>query len=456
MAGRITRKLQSLGFLQSSLPAPGFLRFSVYLPHRPGSLREFLDHTTAAGVNIAFADFDDSGDPPHRLTFAMTLEDRAVADRLLDGLKSRYRIEVLESAEGRDSLDDTVFYLRFADALRSLLGGGEEAFLLSLLHEVNHIVQELNRRGEDPEMVFESILATGKILKETCGKGFYADAQRIPLAENLLLLCIQPPCGGNISLLSTPDGILMVDTGYGIYHDDLLLTVSRLGIGDLRNLSAILITHADADHCGGAGFFPAVSRLTRGSLECIRARNRAFGSRSEGLILETVYTTPINLFSRFTPPEHVEILAGPGSRNAGAFPVLARFTLGGHAFEILEGLGGHMAGQVYLASEDLGVFFTGDSLINLEGLTPGRRSFNSLAVNLITSVNVDRDLARRERAELPALAALWETKGLPLGRPCLICGGHGPVSVLRGESLVPYGDVERSFPEGADRSREPA
>jgi hypothetical protein len=39
-----------MGFLQSSLPAPGFLKFAVYLPHRPGSLHEFLDNTTYCEV----------------------------------------------------------------------------------------------------------------------------------------------------------------------------------------------------------------------------------------------------------------------------------------------------------------------------------------------------------------------------------------------------------------------
>ena len=446
MAEGITRELRSLGFLQSSLPSPGFLKFSVYLPHRPGSLQEFLDHTTAAGANIAFADFDDSGEPPHRLTFSMTLGDRSVADRLLDALKSRYRIEVIESSEGRDALDDTVFYLRFAEALRSILGGGEETFLLSLLHDINHIVQELNRCGEDPKVVFESILATGKTLKETSGKGFYADVQQIPLAKDLHLLCIQPPCGGNIYLLSGAEGVFMVDSGYGIYHDDLLLAVSRLGRGDFRNLMAVLVTHADADHCGGAGLLPAVSWLSRTSLGCIRTRNRAFGSRSEGLILETVYTTLINLFSRFTPPHNVRVLPDQGSRKTGAFPVLDRFLMGEHSFEILQSMDGHMAGQVYLASPDLGILFSGDSLINLDGLTPERRHFNSLAVNLITSVNVDRDLARKERGELLALVALFEEGSRPRGRPCLVCGGHGPVSVLSGESLATYGTVERYRP----------
>jgi glyoxylase-like metal-dependent hydrolase (beta-lactamase superfamily II) len=217
-------------------------------------------------------------------------------------------------------------------------------------------------------------------------------------------------------------------------------------LGDLRNLTALLITHADADHCGGAGLLSAVSWLSRTSLDCIRTRNRAFGSRSEGLILETVYTTLINLFSRFTPPQDMKVLPESGTGKAGAFPILARFMVGNHGFEILEGFDGHMAGQVYLASPDLGVLFTGDSLINLESLTPDRRSFNSLAVNLITSVNVDRDLARRERRELLSLASSFEGGGQPLGRPCLICGGHGPLSVLQEGSLITYGKLERYRP----------
>ncbi|HTY53275.1 MAG TPA: MBL fold metallo-hydrolase [Methanomicrobiales archaeon] len=446
MVDRIREGLAAKGFLRDSLPAPGCLRIAVYLPHRPGSLHELLGHTTAAGANIAFADFDDSGEPPHRLTFTLTLEDRATAGRLLDVLKSRYRIEVLESAEGKDGLDDTVFYLRFADELRSILGGGEEEFLLRLLHEVNHIVQELERRGEDPRTVFASILATGRTIRDTCGPGFYADVQRFSPAGDLALTCIQPPCGGNIYLLASADHLLMVDTGYGIYHDDLVKAFARLGAGDPGRLSAILVTHADADHCGGAGLFRAPARLTRASLGCIRARDRAFGSRSEGLVPETVYTTLINRFSRFTPPSEIELLGEAGEARTGDFPVLARFSFGGYPFEVLQGLDGHMAGQVYLASRDLGVLFTGDSLINLDGLTPERRSFNSLAVNLITSVNVDRDLARRERAGLLALASSWEREGLPGGGRCLVCGGHGPVSVLEGNSLVPFGKIERYRP----------
>jgi hypothetical protein len=56
---RIKKELELLGYLQDSLAVPSFLKFNVYLPNRPGALFDFLHHTTSAGCNIAFLDFDD-------------------------------------------------------------------------------------------------------------------------------------------------------------------------------------------------------------------------------------------------------------------------------------------------------------------------------------------------------------------------------------------------------------
>ncbi|WP_243669328.1 MBL fold metallo-hydrolase [Methanoculleus chikugoensis] len=94
----------------------------------------------------------------------------------------------------------------------------------------------------------------------------------------------------------------MIDTGYGIYHEDAVRMFRHYGLGDLGNIRRIYITHADADHCGAGGLFDAKAYTHTGSLEIIRRANRAYGSRSESSILEEVYTTVINLFSHFTPP----------------------------------------------------------------------------------------------------------------------------------------------------------
>jgi glyoxylase-like metal-dependent hydrolase (beta-lactamase superfamily II) len=113
---------------------------------------------------------------------------------------------------------------------------------------------------------------------------------------------------------------------------------------------------------------------------------------------------------------------------------------------VLEGLGGHLYGQIYLCCTELGLLFTGDTVINFRHLSPGRTDYNTLAVNLVTSVNVDSAVAKIERQQLLRLAG--DTSGHFFGgrTACLICGGHGPVSTLSASELVPYGPIDHIVP----------
>ncbi|MDH7593168.1 MAG: ACT domain-containing protein [Methanomicrobiales archaeon] len=143
----IREELKRIGYLQHSLHPSAVLKFCVRLPHRPGALLEFLGHTTEERANITLVDFDERGAHPDRLKVSLSLEESAKAERLLDRLKSRYPIEILEYDPSGKDLDDTVFYVRFAQELRGLLEKPDEEFILSMLHDTNHIVQELHNRG---------------------------------------------------------------------------------------------------------------------------------------------------------------------------------------------------------------------------------------------------------------------------------------------------------------------
>lgn len=435
----ISNGLRELGYLQTALRRLSFLKLSVHIPHTPGALLEFLRCTTSHRANIALIDFDDRGSSPDLLTVSLNLEESAAVSALLDQLKSLYRMEVLEYDTSGRYLDDTVFYLRFAQAIRSLVGESEDEFLLKLLGDINHIVQELMNRGQDPRVVFESILLTGETLRDTKGDGFYADTQEIRLADDLTLICIQPPCGGNVFLLDTPEECVMVDTGYGIYHQDIVAVIRTLVPGAIERLSRIIITHADADHCGAGGLYPVTSYMHPGTMDIIRVSNRAYGSRSQSSILEEVYTTLINLFSRFCPPKDAILLPPPPGAMRGRFPLLSSFQAGAHSFDILEGFGGHLHGQIYVYSPELGVFFAADSMINFDHLTSERARYNTLAVNLVTSVNVDSERAREERREIISLVGGNAGPFYEDRRGCLICGGHGPASLLEGGKLQPFG-----------------
>ncbi|MBP7411369.1 MAG: MBL fold metallo-hydrolase [Methanoculleus sp.] len=435
--------LHAIGYLQETLPTIGFLKFSVYLPHQPGSLFELLTYITGAGANIAYIDFDDRRCDPGRVTISLNVEETAIVESLLDRLKSRYRLDIIEYDTTGEKLDDTVFYVRFAQAVRGLIGTAEDGFLLSFLQDVNHIVQELNSLGQDPKEVFESILLTGRTLRDTTGDRFYADVQRIRLSDAVELFCFQMPGGGNIFLLCAPDETVMIDTGYGIYHEDVVRMFQHYGLPNQQMIGRVYITHADADHCGGGGFFGAKAYTHAGSLAIIRQANRAYGSRSESSILEEVYTTVINLFSRFTPPENPELFPAEKIGMRSIFPVLARVKVHDLEFEVLESLGGHLHGQVYLFCPGHGIVFTADTLINFGSLDEDRKRYNSLADFLVTSVNVDSECARRERKALLELIRGLDEELAPSGRRCLVACGHGAVSVLNDGRLEAVGPVER-------------
>jgi glyoxylase-like metal-dependent hydrolase (beta-lactamase superfamily II) len=441
---KITHDLDELGFLQTSLKPLSFLKFCIYIPHhQPGTLYEFLHFTTSAGANIAFIDFDDRGQHPDRLTVSLNLEQSTVVDHLLDQLKSRYRIDILEYDTTGKHLDDTVFYVRYAQAVRELIGESEEGFLLSFLADTNHIAQELMDRGNDPMKVFESVLATGRTMLETTGDRFYADVQKVWVSDGTTIFCFQMPCGGNIFVIDTPDEKVMVDTGYGIYHDDVMNMLSHNGLCDDRQFSRIIVTHADADHCGASGYFPAPVMMHKGTLSIIEKNNRAYGSRSEHSVLEAFYTNMINLFSRFRTPSEVRCFPEKTGRTQGVFPVIAEVRAGDLVFEVLEGLGGHTVGQVYLFCSEHGLLFAADSLINFTSLTNERAEYSSLAAFLVTSVNVDSDIAKKERQALLDLAGECDDVMKKKSSRCRIFGGHGAVSVLEGKKLAMSGDVER-------------
>ena len=234
----ITRDLAGIGYLQTSLKPLNFLKFAVFLPHRPGALFDFLGYTTSAGANIAYIDFDDRGRHPDRLTVSLNLEQNPEVEHLLDQLKSRYRLDILEYDTTGKHLDDTVFYVRYAQAVRELVGDSEEQFLLSFLADTNHMAQELMDRGCNPRQVFDSVLQTGQSMNRTNGPGFYADVQRFPVTALVTLHCFQPPCGGSLFVLSTPDEMMMIDTGYGIYHDSVMAMLAQYGLGERKNFPA--------------------------------------------------------------------------------------------------------------------------------------------------------------------------------------------------------------------------
>ena len=94
-------------------------------------------------------------------------------------------------------------------------------------------------------------------------------------------------------------------------------------------------------------------------------------------VLDEFYTKMINLFSQFNTPEDIRCFGPAEGTTRGIFPVIGRLTIGDIELEVLDGLGGHTHGQVFLYAKDHGLLFTADSVINFASLTKraGRLQF---------------------------------------------------------------------------------
>jgi glyoxylase-like metal-dependent hydrolase (beta-lactamase superfamily II) len=126
-------------------------------------------------------------------------------------------------------------------------------------------------------------------------------------------------------------------------------------------------------------------------------------------------TSKFDIIDVGTPEEHEELLH------------IGDFTVADLQFEVLEGSGGHLYGEMVFVCKKAGIAFTGDNLVNIKGFSPERAEFNSLAPFLMTSVNVNSKKATEIRQRITVLA---EEIGKMNKKPCIICGGHGPISVL--------------------------
>ena len=66
-------------------------------------------------------------------------------------------------------------------------------------------------------------------------------------------------------------------------------------------------------------------------------------------------------------------------------------------FEVYEGKGGHLPGEIILIDYSNHIAITGDVYINIHGLTPEQKKYNQYAPILMTSVDTDPGLCSEER-----------------------------------------------------------
>lgn len=431
----IEKELESVGYLNDKISETRVIIVEIKIPDKPGAVLPVLKILDRYDINISYINSSENNTEYQNFKMGLLIENPRIIKMLLDDISEIYQIDIIEYDDSEKSLDNTIFYIRIANEMQKLLSLSSEK-TMEFIAESNRILQLLQETGENPDKVFEYIRRFAYFISKYQGSNFKADIERVKISGDVTLYSIQPPCGSNTYVFETIDELVLIDTGYAIYGDELLNILKNL-FPSWDNLNKkIYITHADVDHCGLLSQLEDVKiYLNQKSAESLRRQSVGIPDYREdndfGLGYSKLsriisgYVPPkddrFQIIDRGTPEEHHDLL------HIGDFPVADL------VFEVFEGSGGHLDGEMIFVCRKQGIVFTGDNLVNISGFSPERSEFNSLAPYLMRSVNVDSQKATEMRKQI---VRFIEEIDACNQKPCIICGGHGPVSLWSGGKLI--------------------
>ena len=432
---KIEQSLADIGYIHSELVETRVIEIAVKIPDQPGAVLPVLEVLNRSNINISYLNSCAAGEPYQYFRLGLLIEDPRIIKTLLDEISGIYPVDIVECDSSEENLDNTVFYIRLANEMKTLLCLNN-AQTISFITESNRILQALQTGGEDAGKVFAYIRRFAHFVSSYRGENYKADVQTLSVNDDLKLYSIQPPCGSNTYVLKTPAELVLIDTGYAAYAQESVKELRQL-FPDWNNLSKkLLITHADVDHCGLLASLTDVRIIVnRKSYESFQRQIVRLPDDREKTELHLGYSRISQIISGYTPPDiaKLEVLDTGTPEEHENLIQIGSVMVDDYEFTVYEGSGGHLRGEMVYTCARAGLIFTGDLLVNIGGFSKERAEFNSLAPFLMKSVNVDSVKATAMRKQV---IALIEEISRANNKHCVVCGGHGPLSVMRDGVLI--------------------
>ncbi|MBQ7953984.1 MAG: MBL fold metallo-hydrolase, partial [Clostridia bacterium] len=288
-----------------------------------------------------------------------------------------------------------------------------------LLINTNLAMQILDEQGLSPYKTFDSISKFADLLAKCKGEAFSPRITKHAITENTEILLIEPPCGSNTAIIKSGDEYLFIDTGYAYYKEEMVKIFRKI-IPDFDTMKkTVLITHADVDHCGLLPMFDEIIASEK-SAKSLRAEAEGKDGYREQNMLHKPYIRICKTLTNYIPPspEKVKVMWSENDPKSGELWQIGFYDFGDLHFEVYEGRGGHLPGEIVLIDYEHRITFTGDVYVNIKGMTSEQKHYNQYAPILMTSVDTNSDLCAMERnAVMQRLGAgKWQ-----------IFGAHGGV-----------------------------
>ncbi len=391
----IWNELSDLGYLTEAQNEQKVILIVLKLIDKAGAVTPVLEIINNYDINVTYISSQETGTPYQYFKMGLLIDSPDEIKSLLDDISRICEVKIIDYDITEKSLDNTVFYITFANEMREILSLSQEKTNEVIINS-NKIMQTLDERNELPLKTFDYIKQFAAFVVEQKGDNFKADIRVIELSNGITVYLIQPPCGSNTYIIKSKNELLFIDCGFACYKSEMIKIFTEL-LGDLSEYQkSIVITHTDSDHIGLLDMFDTVymSDTCYGNFS---AEHNNMPSLREQEALHCPYCKLSKIISGYTPPSLENCVVIGKKTDDELITHIGKLNFADLDFDVYEGCGGHMPGETVLVCEKYKIIFTGDIFVNAKGFTENQRQFNLLAPYLTTGINANSEKAKAIR-----------------------------------------------------------
>ena len=391
-------ELKKIGYLgNDSDNKTSILLLEFCLKDVPGSVTDVLKLINEFNFNISYISSQENGTDFQYFKMGLYVDDSDKISSFLTRAEKLCKVRVIDYNRSKNVYDNSIFYNTYVLGLSQMMGLSADANN-ELLINVNLAMQTLDEKGLSPYRTFDSISKFAELLSISRGENFAPRISTHKIAENTEITLIEPPCGSNTMIIKSNGEYLFVDSGYACYQKEMVDIFNKI-IPDFDTLKKkILLTHADVDHCGLLPIFDEVITNEK-TAKCLEKEYNGLNGYREENPLHKPYINICKILTEYKPvsPEKLVRLWKSAEIYTKPLTQIGFYNFGELNFEVYEGKGGHLPGEIILIDYSNHIAITGDVYINTHGLTSEQQKYNQYAPILMTSVDTDPKLCQDER-----------------------------------------------------------
>lgn len=390
-------ELEKIGYLKNDKADTSIVLIEFRLSDVPGSVTEVLRLINDFRFNISYISSQENGTDYQYFKMGLYVEEPEKVSEFIVEAEKLCHVRIIDYNATEKVFDNSIFYNTYVPGLARTMGLSEEV-KQKLFIPVNLAMQTLDEKGLSPYRTFDSISRFSELLAACRGENFSPRISTHKISENTEITLIEPPCGSNTVIIKSNGKYLFVDCGYACYREEMEAIFKRI-IPDFSDVhKAVVITHADVDHCGLLDMFDEVIASKKSAL-CLENEYMGRNGYREQNPLHKPYIDICKMLTSYTPVNPDKINAPWQKYDNLSAPITQTgfFDFEELHFEVYEGKGGHLPGEIVLIDYKNHIAFTGDIYINLQGMTSEQAEYNRYAPILMTSVDTDPKLCGEER-----------------------------------------------------------